>query len=156
MALTAPPKPPAGASFDAVLAPGSARRRWRSRRQDRTSPNYDAALLEVVERSLIAAAGRQPVGFRERLEGTLDHLLAIQTPRLGAAAQALGVSARTLQRRLAGEGVTFQERLRARRRQIVEDGSRERRRPSFSRLAERTGYSDASALSQFMRTHGGR
>jgi AraC-like DNA-binding protein len=123
---------------------------------DREAAGHDAELLEFVERSLIASAEREPLEFRERLNKTIAYLLAIQSPRLRAAAAAMGMSSRTLQRRLASEGASFQELLCEARRQIVEDSLLRQRRPSLSRLAERTGYSDASAVSRFIRTHSGR
>jgi AraC-like DNA-binding protein len=119
---------------------------------DRKSTGHDAELLEFVERSLVALAEREPVGFRERLERTVDDLLAMQHPRLSAAAAAMGISDRTLQRRLAAEGTSFQQLLCERRRRIIEASLLRPKRPSLSLLAERTGYSDASAVSRFIRT----
>jgi AraC-like DNA-binding protein len=119
---------------------------------DRKSTGHDAGLLEFVERSLIAVAEREPLGFRKRLERTIDDLLAMQSPRLSSAAAAMGISDRTLQRRLASEGTSFQQLLCDRRRRIIEASLLRQKRPSLSRLAERTGYSDASAVSRFIRT----
>jgi AraC-like DNA-binding protein len=118
---------------------------------DRKSTGHDAELLEFVERSLIASVERDPLGFRQRLERTIDDLLAMQNPRLSAAAAAMGMSDRTLQRRLASEGTSFQHLLCERRRRIIEGSLLRQKRPSLSLLAERTGYSDASAVSRFMR-----
>ena len=123
---------------------------------DRKSAGHDPELLAFVEGSLTAAAERVPLDFRERLDKTLEDLLAMRNPRLSAAATALGMSDRTLQRRLACEGLSFQGLLRDKRRRIVEEGFLGPKRPSLALLAERTGYSDASAASRFIRTQAPR
>ncbi len=123
---------------------------------DRPSTGHDAELLDFVERSLVAAAAREPLDFRERLDRTIEDILAMESPRLGAAAAAMGMSERTLQRRLASEGLSFQTVLRDKRRQILEEMLRRKDRPSLSLLAHRTGYSDASAVSRFIRTQSPR
>jgi AraC-like DNA-binding protein len=126
---------------------------------DRKSTGHDAELLDFVERSLIASAEEEPLGFRQRLERTIDDLLAMGNPRLGAAAAALGISERTLQRRLGSDGASFQKILGERRCRIIEANQLSKKRPRLSQLAERTGYSDASAVSRFIRTqsaHRGR
>jgi AraC-like DNA-binding protein len=64
------------------------------------------------------------------------------------------MSVRTLQRRLAEHGTSFQAVLAERRQAIIETASEDRRRQPLAVLAERTGYSDPSAVSRFIRHRG--
>lgn len=118
---------------------------------DRRSPEYNAEILGFVEQSLLRAAEQEPLPFRERLERVIDDLIAIHKPRLTAAAAAMAMSSRTLQRHLTAEGLTFRELVAARRRLIVDTWRQRSPKPSLALLAERTAYSEASALSRFLR-----
>ncbi|MDP0501129.1 MAG: AraC family transcriptional regulator [Verrucomicrobiota bacterium JB022] len=55
----------------------------------------------------------------ERVKGVIKRLLAGERPTIGRVSRELGMSARTLQRRLAAEGRTFQEVLEAARRELA-------------------------------------
>ena len=118
---------------------------------DRHSPDHDAELLAFVERSLLRVAEQDPLPFRARLEQVVDDLIAIHKPRLGAAANAMAMSNRTLQRHLAAEGISFRQVVGERRRAIIETWRQRPAKPSLALLAERTAFSEASAVSRFMR-----
>ncbi len=119
---------------------------------DRKSDGHDAELLDFVERSLIALADEKPPCFAERLARAIDTLLAMKSAKLETTAAALGMSTRTLQRRLKEAGTTFQAVLDHRRHTLIEAASEGPRRPSLAVLADRAGYSDPSAVSRFMRS----
>ena len=121
---------------------------------DRKSEEHDPEILDFIERSLIALAGEKPLEFDERLARTIDTLLAMKSAKLRPTASALGMSVRSLQRRLNENGASFQAVLAQRRQIIIEAASKDRRRQPLSVLAERTGYSDPSAVSRFMRQRG--
>ncbi len=121
---------------------------------DRQAEGHDPEILDFIERSLIALADEQPLGFDERLARTIDTLLTMKSARLGTTASALGMSVRTLQRRLAEHGTSFQAVLAERRQTIIEAAREDRRRQPLAVLAERIGYSDPSAVSRFIRQRG--
>jgi AraC-like DNA-binding protein len=121
---------------------------------DRKSEGHDPEILDFIERSLIALAGEKPLEFDEQLARTIDTLLAMKSAKLRPTASALGMSVRSLQRRLNENGASFQAVLAQRRQIIIEAASKDRRRQPLSVLAERTGYSDPSAVSRFMRQRG--
>jgi AraC-like DNA-binding protein len=135
-----------GAADDAVVV--------RTSDLDRRSEGHDPEILEFIERSLIALADEQPLRFDDRLARTIDTLLAMKSARLGATASALGISVRTLQRRLTEHGTSFQAVLAERRQAIIEAAREDRRRQPLAVLAERIGYSDPSAVSRFIRQRG--
>jgi AraC-like DNA-binding protein len=80
---------------------------------------YNADLLAMVAPQLEAELRQQLAekNFREQVKGVLKRLLAGQRPGIREVARELRVSGRTLQRRLAQEGATFQ--------QLMEDARRE-------------------------------
>jgi AraC-like DNA-binding protein len=115
------------------------------------SPFADAALLaravEELDRAREALA--RPQGVRARLERLLS---TSATARLDAdaAARMLGLSRRTLVRRLAASGTGFRElldaELRRRAQRLSEAGDL-----SQAQIAERLGYADATSLSRSQR-----
>jgi AraC-like DNA-binding protein len=73
------------------------------------APQLDAELAEQLSRR----------SFREQVKATLKKALAGQRPELRTVARELGVSARTLQRRLTDERVTFQQLIAEARRELA-------------------------------------
>ena len=92
---------------------------FRSRDLDRPFVTHNDELLAVIgtrlDSELEAQSKRMNVG--EQVKDTLRRSLAGKRPTLSDVARELGMSARTLQRRLTDAGLTFQ--------QIVEDSRRE-------------------------------
>jgi AraC-like DNA-binding protein len=82
---------------------------------------HNADLLAMVapqlEVELSHALARKAVG--ERVKATLKRLLAGQRPGIDDVARELGLSSRTLQRRLAEEGATFQGLMQEARRELA-------------------------------------
>jgi hypothetical protein len=73
-------------------------------------PHLNKILLKVCEESLDARK-RNPAAFRTTVENTLSSLLPHGQAHADVVAKKLGMSERTLARRLAEEGVTFNEVL---------------------------------------------
>ncbi len=108
---------------------------------------YNAELLAVVAPQLEAELRQQLAekNFGEQVKGVLKRLLAGQRPGIREVARELRVSSRTLQRRLAQEGATFQ--------QLMEDARRELARHylqhsllELNETAYLLGYEDANSF----------
>jgi AraC-like DNA-binding protein len=82
---------------------------------------HNADVLAIVAPQLEAELAQQHSGrtFRDHVKATLKKTLAGQRPELRAVARELGVSTRTLQRRLSDEHVTFQELIVEARRELA-------------------------------------
>jgi AraC-like DNA-binding protein len=93
------------------------------RDEDMTAPflTHNPELLELVAPQLEAELAQQISGtsLREQLKGILKKFLAGQRPRLEDAARELRISARTLQRRLLAEKLTFQNLVEEARREMA-------------------------------------
>jgi AraC-like DNA-binding protein len=115
------------------------------------SPFADAALFDAAVGELRAALSRltAPVGLRGRVERLLSTLPA---GRLTAdeAARLMGVSRRTLVRRLAEAGVGYRQladaELRGRAERLLHSGAL-----SHARIAEELGYTDPTSFSRASR-----
>ena len=82
---------------------------------------YNAELLAMLGPSLEAelSARRSRRSLGEQVKGALKRLLAGQRPTIKTVARQLNLSSRTLQRRLAEGGVTFQQLLDSARRELA-------------------------------------
>jgi AraC-like DNA-binding protein len=114
---------------------------------DRPFLTRNAELLAMIAPQLEAelAGRRADTTEADRAKVTVKRLLAGRRPDLRDVARELGVSTRTLQRRLAGSGLTFQ--------QILEDARRELARHyllhsalDLTETAYVLGYEDASSF----------
>lgn len=124
-------------------------------------PGADAALhrtLAVVAAGTeVAAVLATPVGSGSvtgTVAGAVALTLTAGPPRVDAVARSLGVSARTLQRRLASEGATFQGVVDGVRR---DEAARQLRRGGLSLgdIADRLGYAEQASFTRaFQRWHG--
>ncbi len=123
---------------------------------DRHSAEHNAEILAFVETSLLRVAEQAPLPFRARLDQVVDDLIAIHKPHLAVAADAMAMSTRTLQRHLAAQQISFRHVVNERRRAIIENWRRRSSKPSLALLAERTAFSEASAVSRFMRRSSSR
>ncbi len=125
------------------------------RRSDLARPfvTYNPELLEMLQPSLVRAlSGQQADGaVREKGKWTLRRLLADDRPDMQAVARELGVSRRTLQRRIAEEGATFRQLLAEARQELARTYLRE---PSIeiSQLAHLVGYEDPSSFYRAFRS----
>jgi AraC-like DNA-binding protein len=88
---------------------------------DRPFQTHNAELFAIVapqlEAELAQALASKAIG--EQVKGVLKRLLAGRRPGIGDVAKELRTSARTLQRRLAEDGATFQQLIQESRRELA-------------------------------------
>jgi AraC-like DNA-binding protein len=88
---------------------------------DRPFQTHNAELFAIVapqlEAELAEALASKAIG--EQVKGVLKRLLAGRRPGIGDVAKELRTSARTLQRRLAEDGATFQQLIQESRRELA-------------------------------------
>ncbi|MBR9862903.1 MAG: AraC family transcriptional regulator [Rhodobacteraceae bacterium] len=101
------------------------------------TPHLDAQLAEISRRS----------SFQHTLLRRISDRLSEGPPRAGDMAKAMGISERTLHRRLVAEGETFQTLLEQARRCLAE-GLLDRTEHSIAEVAFLTGYSEQSAFTR--------
>jgi len=106
-----------------------------------------AKLSTLAERyaAFAAAEGPRPSPLDSRLREVLRDRLPSGVPSIGVVARALGTSGRTLQRRLAEEGLSFQGVIDGLRADLARAYVRTARL-SVSELAARLGYAQPSAF----------
>jgi len=114
---------------------------------DRPFPGHNPELLEILTPALAAALGELQAqsSISEQVKIVLKRSLASGRPELSDIARELGVSERTLQRRITDEGKSFRELLVDARqelgRQLLADPSAE-----IVEVACLLGYQDASSF----------
>jgi AraC-like DNA-binding protein len=119
-----------------------------------SDPYLNKLLVEVSERNL-ARQHRAVESLAARIENAVAPLLPHGVARAGRIAAELGMSERTLARRLADEGLTFSRlvdrlRLELARRYLLEEGL------SISKVAWLLGYKEAGAFSHAYRRWTGK
>jgi AraC-like DNA-binding protein len=123
---------------------------------DRPSVHANEALARVheefAERLL---ASEENAEVTRRVQRALAERLESAPPGLASVARQLGMSARSLQRRLAEEKTSFREVVEKLRRELARDHL-ERRRTPIAAVAYLTGFSDASAFTRAVRRWFGR
>jgi AraC-like DNA-binding protein len=114
---------------------------------DRGFRTHNGELLAMLAPQLDAELARQRdgIGAAERAKGTIKRLLAGRRPELADVARELGVSRRTLQRRLTGEGVSYQQVLEQARRELASHYLL-RSTLDLSETAYLLGYEDANSF----------
>jgi AraC-like DNA-binding protein len=114
---------------------------------DRPFPGHNQELLEILTPALASALGELQArsSIREQVKVVLKRSLASGRPELFDVARDLGVSERTLQRRITGEGTSFRELLVEARqelgRQLLSDPTAD-----IDEVACLLGYQDASSF----------
>jgi AraC-like DNA-binding protein len=88
---------------------------------ERPFVTHNAELLAMLAPQLDAELGehQSQLPLAERVKGLVKRGLAGQRPSIRSVAQRLGLSSRTLQRRLTGDGLTFQELVEGARRELA-------------------------------------
>lgn len=116
---------------------------------DRVNRHEDSDLIEVLERHVaeLLKVERSDDTCASHVTRLIGIYLGNQQIALGGMAAALGMSPRSLQRRLAEEGTSLRQLLRNHRRQLAEARLQERG-GNMAALAETLGYSDRSVLSR--------
>lgn len=114
---------------------------------DRVHHHEDPALVAILERHIADLSGDlgRPGTYSERVWALLGMHLGLKDVTTVALAKELGMAPRTLQRRLAEEGVSLRELLRRYRmsRASAYERSNQRNR---SRMAHALGYADSTSL----------
>ena len=87
----------------------------------------------------------------DKVRRVIMQKLGSQKVSLERVSKELGLSARSLQRRLAEEGVGFRELITGQRRLIAESLLTRARRGAITGIALSAGYSDAAVLSRAFR-----
>lgn len=107
-----------------------------------------------LEAAAAAASSKLAIGFDEQVRWTIRSSLAVGTMTIAPVADALGMSRRTLNRRLAESGLTFaallqEVRFRTARQLLVDSAT------PLAEIATALGYGDASAFSTAFRSWSG-
>lgn len=119
-----------------------------------SDPAQQPLLLQHAERRLAARQQALQDGLAGAVQGVLGALLAQGEARVDAVARRLGLSPRTLQRRLAAEGQPFQLLLDGTRRRLAAQYLRDPRL-SLTEIAFLLGYAEQSSFSHAHRAwHG--
>lgn len=107
-------------------------------------PSRDAALLALQERALDERlASLEATGIGRRVAEAIVARLPLGEPRRAEVAQGLGLTDRTLQRRLQAEHTSFQQLLDDARRSLAQRYLADRRYP-LAQVAHLVGFSDES------------
>lgn len=121
---------------------------WLTRSQLHTNPELYVMLKTHAERQLVVRQRRSTTSDRvEQLLATRDHRAL---PDMAKTARALGLSSRTLVRKLGSEGVSFAD-LVAKRRLSAAQRLLELRVLSVREVAEAMGFADAPAFHKAFR-----
>ncbi|MGJ5070584.1 AraC family transcriptional regulator ligand-binding domain-containing protein [Bradyrhizobium oligotrophicum] len=135
--------------FDCPVGFGAARNRLilKAEDLDRPFPGHNQELLEILTPALASALGELQArsSIKEQVKVVLKRSLASGRPELSDVARDLGVSDRTLQRRITQEGTSFRALLAEARlelgRQFLSDPTAE-----IDEVACLLGYQDASSF----------
>ncbi|WP_306888539.1 AraC family transcriptional regulator [Ancylobacter amanitiformis] len=115
---------------------------------ERVYRSEDRDLIAILERHVadIREKERRAPGFAEQVRALIGIYLGHKPITLTSVAAELGLSARTLQRRLAGEGLCLRDLVRAQRQAIAAHQFSAGAGPSKARLAEALGYADSTVF----------
>jgi len=120
---------------------------------DRPFVTYNAELLEMLDPQLVSALEERRVqsSIREQVKWILRRLLAGSRPEITAVARELGLSDRTLQRRIVEDGANFRQLLLETRKELVREYLT---RPEIDveEVAYLLGYEDSNSFYRAFRT----
>lgn len=134
-----------GAAADELTLPAGPR--------DETLADADPYLHDLLRNygeEALRRHGRPEVGLRTRVENAVAPLLPHGRPRVAAAAGILGISQRTLSRRLAADGLTYERVLEDMRRDLAMHYLRDQGL-SISRIAWLLGFQEVGAFTHAFR-----
>jgi AraC-like DNA-binding protein len=120
---------------------------------DRPFPAYNAELLEMLDPQLVKAVEerRAQRSTSEQVKWVLKRLLAGARPEIAAVARELGLSDRTLQRRIDDDGTTFRQLLLEARQELAREYLN-RPEMDVAEVAYLLGYEDANSFYRAFRT----
>ena len=117
---------------------------------ERPVPNADRSLLPIVERHLDERLASAAEGWLTEVRSAVAEAVCDGAPTIQAMAERLGLSVRTLQRRLADEGIVFKTLVADVRRDLalryLADG-----KTDLTEIAFLVGYSELSAFDRAFR-----
>jgi AraC-like DNA-binding protein len=120
---------------------------------DRPFLNYNAELLEMLDPQLVNALAERRAhrSISEQVKWILKRLLAGARPEIEAVARELGLSDRTLQRRIVDDGSTFRQLLLEARQELAREYLN---RPEIdvAEVAYLLGYEDSNSFYRAFRT----
>lgn len=117
----------------------------------------DETIAQFFDRHLETelAALQDDSGLEQRVRITVSQALSEGVPTLSDVASALGASSRTLQRRLADKGYSFQDLVDLARRELAEQLLRETQY-SLAEIAFLTGFSEQSGFTRAFKRWAGQ
>jgi AraC-like DNA-binding protein len=118
---------------------------------DATIPGADHRLADLLAGFADQQLAERCEGVAHRARAALRAALSDGRPSLSLLARRVGLGTRSLQRRLAEEGVSFRELLTALRREMAEAYLRDPRVPT-AQIAYRLGFADATEFQRAFRT----
>lgn len=116
------------------------------------NPELVAIISKRLDRALASLDGKQTC--REIVYDTLEALLSTGVPTISHIAGLMGMSERTLRRRLTGENISFRQLVHNVRWESCEIHMRDKN-ISLAQLAQKLGFSEQSAFSHAFRTRHG-
>ncbi|MEQ9317346.1 MAG: AraC family transcriptional regulator [Henriciella sp.] len=128
-----------GAEIDAIILPDE--------RLDRPNLVGDESIWKFLTSHIEASLPKDEVPFERQLVLQIADMLSEGVPQLSEVASNLGLSARTLQRRLAEHGATYQNLVKQARLELAQSLMNETRY-SLAEIAFLTGFSEQSAFSR--------
>ncbi len=118
---------------------------------ERPLPRHNPELVTFFEQQLRRQIESRSTAIEDLVIGLLMSRMAGTPPSLEAIAARLGMTARTLQRRLRAAGTSYGQLLARARRDIAAAHLGRTPPTPLSRLAHELGFSDATAVSRFLR-----
>lgn len=120
---------------------------------DRPFLTHNAELLEMLDPQLVKALEEQRAqrSISEQVKWILKRLLAGSRPEISAVARELGLSDRTLQRRIIDDGATFRQLLLEARQELAHEYLN-RPEMAVSEVAFLLGYEDSNSFYRAFRT----
>ena len=123
------------------------------RREDlyRPSPRGNAHVLSYLERQLTSLEQTREASIVNQVSLAIESGLSSGRSGLEHVAASIGLTPRTLQRRLEAENLEYSALLNRVRRRVAEQYMVTEHMPPLAQLAFRLGYSEASTASRFLR-----
>ncbi|WGD29720.1 AraC family transcriptional regulator [Ancylobacter sp. WKF20] len=117
---------------------------------DQKAARLNFALMPLIESHLrdVTEAMRGESGIAQDAALVIARCLGTRPVTVTVVARELGLSSRSLQRRLAEEGVSFRDLVKAQRRRVAETLLGHSKRGSLTSIAMSAGYADGAVLSR--------
>ena len=124
---------------------------YRTEDMSKEVSSYKPELVAFIKERLDELSAGCPGDFRGKVERIIVAMLPSGNVSLPCVAAALGMTPRTLQRRLGALGMDFAKLLEEIRLNLAQEYLGREGQPKLAKLASVLGYSEASSASRFMR-----